>query len=398
MGGLFSHSITNEPVVENTSVTLADAPRPYDHLFKISLVGSSHTGKTKLADAIRGEIVSNHQYSETKGVDFTFYMYYDATHDEKIKYQIWDISGADKYTTIVKNYFRSPIILLVYTDIETLRKYLATHLNVLNAKVYYLITHTPGQDLTELSPVVVHNLNIIKHLSFDFTVTANRQELFMIISDCIGENKSSFKIAQTANVKKPAVYIYAPPGTELTVQLNTKYHITKEIPTRNNGIWACSVNSSSNLTVNGQAADYIYWEAEDITGELLTKLKAMYRFVIKRCDYQILSHVMGVILNCTEQGDFNDYWRPVFLEKPNEYMLITFVTEASFNEQFPLEFSLPVNLIRVELIFTELTQPPSAYVIKVPNVHKIKELYPGLARRYDVNEVTVVEWGGTTIE
>ena len=76
----------------------------YDVLKKIIIIGDSGVGKSNiLLRYSEGKFVEN--YMMTIGINF---MYKVTTIDDiKIKMQIWDTAGQDKYKTITQNYYKN---------------------------------------------------------------------------------------------------------------------------------------------------------------------------------------------------------------------------------------------------------------------------------------------------
>eukprot|EP01129_Flabellula_baltica_P000058 TRINITY_DN1005_c0_g1_i2.p1 TRINITY_DN1005_c0_g1~~TRINITY_DN1005_c0_g1_i2.p1 ORF type:complete len:203 (-),score=48.68 TRINITY_DN1005_c0_g1_i2:66-674(-) len=74
----------------------------YDYLFKLVLVGASGVGKSSLVLKFTEDTFSE-QEIDTIGFDFKVrYLYLD---DVKIKVQIWDTAGQEKYREMTSSYF-----------------------------------------------------------------------------------------------------------------------------------------------------------------------------------------------------------------------------------------------------------------------------------------------------
>ena len=87
-------------------------PKEYDVFLKIVLVGRSYVGKSSLMIRfIDGTF--NDFYVNTIGVDFRFKTI--MVKDRKVKVQIWDTAGQEKFRTITSTYYKgADAILLVY--------------------------------------------------------------------------------------------------------------------------------------------------------------------------------------------------------------------------------------------------------------------------------------------
>ncbi|CAK9293172.1 unnamed protein product [Gordionus sp. m RMFG-2023] len=93
--------------LSNTSVKV-----PYDYLFKILLIGDSGVGKTCLLFRFSDDAF-NTTFIATIGIDFKIKTI--EIDGKKIKLQIWDTAGHERFRTITTAYYRGAMgILLVY--------------------------------------------------------------------------------------------------------------------------------------------------------------------------------------------------------------------------------------------------------------------------------------------
>jgi small GTP-binding protein len=85
----------------------------FDFIIKVEFVGDSRVGKTSLLNKlINNEF--NEEYSPTKGYEFNIYLI--KVNDITIKFQIWDMSGAENYRTSLLLLYRNAILgFLVYS-------------------------------------------------------------------------------------------------------------------------------------------------------------------------------------------------------------------------------------------------------------------------------------------
>lgn len=107
-------------------------PPPQDRfLFKVVLIGNSGVGKTSVLRAL------NHcpfepQCLQTIGIDFVIHRY--MIQGERVKLQIWDTSGQERFRTITRSYYRSSgAVLLVFSldDRDTFHSLREWHRDVL---------------------------------------------------------------------------------------------------------------------------------------------------------------------------------------------------------------------------------------------------------------------------
>ena len=86
----------------------------YDYLFKVLLIGSSGVGKSSLLLRFADDIF-NENFMPTIGVDFKI-----RTSDvdgKKVKMQIWDTAGQEKFKTLTQSYYRGSHGVVVAYDI-----------------------------------------------------------------------------------------------------------------------------------------------------------------------------------------------------------------------------------------------------------------------------------------
>lgn len=88
----------------------------YDHLFKLLLIGDSKVGKTSFLSQFQSnEFFTN--YTPTIGVDFAIKTV--DIGDSKVKLQIWDTAGDDRFISIVTAYFRGAHGIILMFDITS---------------------------------------------------------------------------------------------------------------------------------------------------------------------------------------------------------------------------------------------------------------------------------------
>jgi len=90
----------------------ASAPRDYDYLFKLVLIGDSGVGKSCLLLRFADDNFTD-SYISTIGVDFRFRTI--PIEGKTVKLQIWDTAGQERFRTITSAYYRGADgIIMVY--------------------------------------------------------------------------------------------------------------------------------------------------------------------------------------------------------------------------------------------------------------------------------------------
>mmetsp|Transcript_68143 Transcript_68143/g.189022 ORF Transcript_68143/g.189022 Transcript_68143/m.189022 type:complete len:189 (+) Transcript_68143:295-861(+) len=92
---------------------MASAPRGYNHLVKLLLIGDSAVGKSSILLRYADDSFSS-SFITTIGIDFKIKSI-QLDDDKKVKLQIWDTAGQERFKTITTAYYRGAMgILLVY--------------------------------------------------------------------------------------------------------------------------------------------------------------------------------------------------------------------------------------------------------------------------------------------
>ena len=88
----------------------------FDYLQKIIIIGDSGVGKSNiLLRYSEGKFVDN--YMMTIGINYVYKVI--NVQGTKIKLQIWDTAGQDKYKTITKNYYRNSQGVLIVFGVDS---------------------------------------------------------------------------------------------------------------------------------------------------------------------------------------------------------------------------------------------------------------------------------------
>jgi len=86
-----------------------------DYIFKIVIGGDTNAGKTSFCECIQGSSFQNKK-SPTIGVEFfSNVLSIDGVH---IKNQIWDVSGDEKFRSILTPYFRGTCGVMLFFDVS----------------------------------------------------------------------------------------------------------------------------------------------------------------------------------------------------------------------------------------------------------------------------------------
>lgn len=94
----------------------------FDFLFKIVLIGDSGAGKTCIVQRFKnGTFVERH--GTTIGVDFS--MKTVVVEGKRVKLQIWDTAGHERFRTITQSYYRSANGVVIVYDITKRASFLS---------------------------------------------------------------------------------------------------------------------------------------------------------------------------------------------------------------------------------------------------------------------------------
>lgn len=87
-----------------------------DYIFKIIFAGDTNTGKTTICNTLIDRNLKTMQYQPTIGIDFNS-LVKKLHNNKKIKVQLWDTAGQEKYHSIITSYFRNICSAIVTYDI-----------------------------------------------------------------------------------------------------------------------------------------------------------------------------------------------------------------------------------------------------------------------------------------
>ena len=107
----------------------------YDYLFKIIFIGETNSGKTSIINKLCKEGVTTHTITTnpcpTIGVDYA--SFYHDIHDKiideekikdgRIKCQIWDTAGQEKFAPIIRSYYNNIAAAIIVYDVSDYKSF-----------------------------------------------------------------------------------------------------------------------------------------------------------------------------------------------------------------------------------------------------------------------------------
>jgi small GTP-binding protein len=93
----------------------------YDYIFKILLLGDSSVGKTCLLLRYSDDTFTENHIS-TIGLDYRFKLV-TLENDKKVKLQIWDTAGQDRFRAITKNYYKGAHGIILVYDVTNINSF-----------------------------------------------------------------------------------------------------------------------------------------------------------------------------------------------------------------------------------------------------------------------------------
>ena len=93
----------------------------YASLYKILIVGDINTGKTSILD----QFTNGHfdgAYISTIGIDFNVKIV-NVNEDTKIKLQIWDTCGQERFRALTRSYYRNANAIIIVYDITSRKSF-----------------------------------------------------------------------------------------------------------------------------------------------------------------------------------------------------------------------------------------------------------------------------------
>ena len=183
----------------------------YDLLFKVLLIGNSGVGKSSLFLRFVDDIWEDN-FVPTIGVDFKVKTL--SIEEKKIKLQIWDTAGQDRFRTIVSSYYKGGHgLLLIFdlTDIETfksLNNWLIEIERNANKNVIKVLIGNKC-DLTEERKVSVQEVNEFAEINgMKYVETSAKDNINVIDAfstlgmELIAASQDNHQIGQVREMKK----------------------------------------------------------------------------------------------------------------------------------------------------------------------------------------------------
>jgi Ras-related protein Rab-1A len=185
--------------------------KQYDLIFKVLLIGNSGVGKSSLFLRFVDDIWEDN-FVPTIGVDFKIKTL--IIEEKKIKLQIWDTAGQDRFRTIVSSYYRGAHgILLIFdlTDIESfksLNNWLIEIERNANKNVIKVLIGNKC-DLTEERKVSVQEVNEFAEINgMKYVETSAKDNINVIDAfstlgmELIAASQDNHQIGQVKEMKK----------------------------------------------------------------------------------------------------------------------------------------------------------------------------------------------------
>lgn len=117
----------------------------FDYLQKIIIIGDSGVGKSNiLLRYSEGKFVEN--YMMTIGINYVYKVI--NVQGTKIKLQIWDTAGQDKYKTITKNYYRNSQGVLIVFGVDSRDSFYSVRT--------FLLTQVTGSKISQRQSLIIH--------------------------------------------------------------------------------------------------------------------------------------------------------------------------------------------------------------------------------------------------
>ena len=303
-----------------------------DYFIKVLLIGKESIGKTiftfRLTKTYSEFKEIPKDYIATIGVEF--YSKTITINNKNIKYSIWDLSGQERFSSIIKSYYRVGLIFIIFydsSDRDSFEKAKLYHneIKITNEGALFILV----SNKYEVNKKSVENKNIVSdeealefadendifffHISSYEKYETRINELFKFISLKIIEN-NKFKKNTNCKVKKPIIYLYPEKTMDISVQLNIKESkLTTIYPkfNENNNTWKVYVNTNGEIKIKDKIYPYLFWEAESY---LINEMNE--GFIVKDDEAEkFLEDKLKILgLNDKESTDFITFWLPVLLK------------------------------------------------------------------------------------
>jgi small GTP-binding protein len=188
--------------------------KKYDFTIKLLLIGDSNVGKTSILTKYVDNNFTNN-YNTTIGIDFKIKTIIIGEY--KVKLQLWDTAGQEKFRALTTSYFRGAQGVIITFDLTKLESFLHTEMwlseLLKNNDDYNIILVGNKSDLKEKIVITKEQAetfakkNNLKYFECSASTGENLNELFQYISSEVCEKivfnikKESDNIKKESNIK-----------------------------------------------------------------------------------------------------------------------------------------------------------------------------------------------------
>ena len=203
----------------------------YDFSIKVILLGDSNVGKSSLIN----RLINNEYKDLTSTISIEYHTYIISINQYKIRMQLWDTGGQEKYNSIISNYYKDTEVAIFVYSIENedsynnieiwykkLKEYSQNSINILignklDIEEERVISKEKAEKFAE-----DNNFFLFREISCKSKDELDIQNIYEIFDE-IGKifyeiNKNKINISNSVNYKV----------TESMINLGKKYRIQKE--------------------------------------------------------------------------------------------------------------------------------------------------------------------------
>jgi len=149
-----------------------------NYLFKIVLIGPCNSGKSSMVFRYTDDIFDD-QYYSTIGLDFKVKTILNGEH--RIKIQIWDTAGQEKFKSITNTYYRiADIILLVFdltqqSSFDEVEDWYQEALSYCKNEVFIILVGNKVDNDNSINKVQINKL--VSKLNIDYFETSAKDNI-----------------------------------------------------------------------------------------------------------------------------------------------------------------------------------------------------------------------------
>lgn len=177
--------------------------RSFDHIIKILLIGDPESGKTSILLKYSSDTFSS-DYINTLGIDFR--IKHLTIKNYKIKLQIWDTAGRERFKTITTAYYKGAQGIFIVYDVtnrksfenieqwlKNIDKYSYSDSNIVKILIgnkidinnKRVVTTTEGQELADLHQMIFFETSA--------KTGENIEDAFVMISSLVVDNIKKYR-------------------------------------------------------------------------------------------------------------------------------------------------------------------------------------------------------------